>query len=87
MRGRRGAVALGRYQLCRILRRAIAAQTASVSFSHRRCRHVGEREKLRKAQPREPEARERGKTRSTKGREKDFTTAVSCHHCCLQSEP
>ncbi|RYR42665.1 hypothetical protein Ahy_A08g039121 isoform A [Arachis hypogaea] len=56
MRGRRGAVALGRYQLCRILRRAIAAQTASVSFSHRRCRHVGEREKLRKAQPREPEA-------------------------------
>ncbi|QHO27601.1 uncharacterized protein DS421_7g209440 [Arachis hypogaea] len=43
MRGRRGAVALGRYQLRRILRRAIAAQTASVSFSHRRCRHVGKR--------------------------------------------
>ncbi|QHO15154.1 uncharacterized protein DS421_10g292470 [Arachis hypogaea] len=60
MRGRRGAIALGRYQLRRILRGAIAAQTASVSFSHRRCRHVGEREKLRKAQPREPEAQAEG---------------------------
>ncbi|KAL4330290.1 hypothetical protein AHAS_Ahas13G0385300 [Arachis hypogaea] len=36
-RGRRGAVALGRCQLRRILRRAIATQTASVLFSHRRC--------------------------------------------------
>ncbi|RYR46538.1 hypothetical protein Ahy_A07g032269 isoform B [Arachis hypogaea] len=50
MRGRRGAVALGRYQLRRILRRAIAAQTASVSFSHRRCRHRRVREGRRDRQ-------------------------------------